>query len=137
MDAHVIAAHNDYDVILWHQRGLSPKGTRFDGEVLGLYTFRDGKLARAQMFHFDTLAVAKFLTESMSFHISDFEPARACHARFPWQASQAPIACTATLRVVSVLRSVTRTTIMAAATSLSATKMGPPPTSGIRGTVMS
>lgn len=64
MDARVIAAHNDDVVVLWHQRGLSPKGTRFDGEVLGHYTFRSGKLARAQMFYFDTASVAKFLAEA-------------------------------------------------------------------------
>jgi ketosteroid isomerase-like protein len=64
MDARVIAAHDDDVVVLWHQRGLSPAGTRFDGEVLGLYTFRAGKLARAQMFYFDTGAVAQFLAEA-------------------------------------------------------------------------
>jgi ketosteroid isomerase-like protein len=31
------------------------------GEVLGLYQIRDGRLARAQMFHFDTVALARFL----------------------------------------------------------------------------
>ena len=61
MDAHVIAAHDEDVVVLWHQRGLSAKGARFDGEVLGLYTFRDGRLARAQMFYYDTTAVARFL----------------------------------------------------------------------------
>src|SRR5581483_50048 len=64
MDPRVIAAHAEDVVVLWHQRGLSPKGARFDGEVLGKYTFRDGKLARAQMFYFDTAAVAKFLHEA-------------------------------------------------------------------------
>jgi len=29
--------------------------------VLGLYRVRDGKLARAQMFYFDTTALAGFL----------------------------------------------------------------------------
>jgi len=64
MDPRVIAAHAEDVVVLWHQRGLSPKGARFDGEVLGMYRFRDGKLARAQMFYFDTAAVAKFLHEA-------------------------------------------------------------------------
>lgn len=64
MDARVIAAHGEDAVVLWHQRGLNPKGNRFDGEVLGLYTFRDGKLARAQMFYFDTAAVAEFLADA-------------------------------------------------------------------------
>ncbi len=61
MNARVIAAHDNDVVVLWHQRGLSPKGVHFDGEVLGLYNFRDGKLARAQMFYFDTIAVHEFL----------------------------------------------------------------------------
>src|SRR5438445_1202745 len=64
MDARVIAPHDSDVVVLWHQRGLSPKGVRFDGEVLGLYTFREGKLSRAQMFYFDTTAVARFLAEA-------------------------------------------------------------------------
>ncbi len=64
MDARIIAAHNDDVVVLWHQRGVGPKGIGFDGEVLGFYTFREGKLARAQMFYYDTSAVAKFLTEA-------------------------------------------------------------------------
>ena len=64
MDACVIAAHDNDVVVLWHQRGLSPNGVRFDGEVLGLYTFREGKLARAQMFYFDTTAAARFLAEA-------------------------------------------------------------------------
>src|SRR5262249_27434296 len=64
MDARVIAARNDEVVVLWHQRGLSPRGAHFHGEVLGLYTFREDKLARAQMFYFDTAAVARFLADA-------------------------------------------------------------------------
>jgi ketosteroid isomerase-like protein len=61
MDAQVVSARGDDVVVLWRQRGLSPRGDRFDGEVLSLYRFREGKLARAQMFYFDTTAVATFL----------------------------------------------------------------------------
>lgn len=61
MDARVIAENGDEIVVLWRQRGLSQNGERYDGEVLGLYNFRDGKLARAQMFHFDLNSVASFL----------------------------------------------------------------------------
>jgi ketosteroid isomerase-like protein len=65
MEPRVVGANGDKVVVLWRQRGLSPSGERFDGEVLGLYQIRDGKLARAQMFYFDTAAVAAFLARSM------------------------------------------------------------------------
>jgi len=61
MNPRVVAANDHEVVILWHQRGLSPKGTRFDTEVLGLYELRDAKLARAQMFYFDEEATNRFL----------------------------------------------------------------------------
>src|SRR5262249_56372910 len=64
MDPRVVAASDDEVVVLWQQRGISPAGERFDGEVLGLYRLRDGKLARAQMFYFDTEAVARFLARA-------------------------------------------------------------------------
>jgi uncharacterized protein len=63
MDARVIATHGDDVVVLWHQKGRSATGDALDAEVLGLYHFREGKLARAQMFYFDTAAVAAFLTK--------------------------------------------------------------------------
>jgi ketosteroid isomerase-like protein len=50
--------------VLWRQKGVSAAGDRFDGEVLGLYRLREGKLARAQMFYFDTAAVATFLAKA-------------------------------------------------------------------------
>jgi ketosteroid isomerase-like protein len=61
LDPRVVAASEDEVVVLWRQRGFSPAGDRFDGEVLGLYRVREGKLARAQMFYFDTAAVIEFL----------------------------------------------------------------------------
>src|SRR5260370_28576153 len=64
MDPRVVAASENEVVVLWRQRGLIPSGDRFDGEVLGLYQIRDGKLARAQMFYFDTVAVASFLAKA-------------------------------------------------------------------------
>jgi ketosteroid isomerase-like protein len=64
LDPRIIAASEDEIVVLWRQRGVSPSGDRFDGEVLGLYRVRDGKLARAQMFYFDTVAVASFLMKA-------------------------------------------------------------------------
>jgi ketosteroid isomerase-like protein len=65
MDPRVVAANEGEVVVLWRQRGLSPAGERFDGEVLGLYQVREGKLARAQMFYFDTVAVVNFLEKAM------------------------------------------------------------------------
>jgi len=64
MDAPVIAAQGDDVVVLWHQRGRIPAGESIDEEALGLYRFRDGKLARAQMFYFDTVPVANFLAKA-------------------------------------------------------------------------
>jgi hypothetical protein len=64
MDPRVVAASDASGevVVLWRQRGRSPAGEAFDGPVLGLYQVRDGRLARAQMFYFDTVALADFLT---------------------------------------------------------------------------
>jgi len=61
LDPRVIAASDTEVVVHWTQRGLSPSGERFQVEVLGLYRLRDGKLARAQMFYFNTVAVVQFL----------------------------------------------------------------------------
>lgn len=61
MDPRVVAAKGEEVVVLWRQRGVSRAGDRFDDEVLGLYQVRERKLARAQMFYFDTVALANFL----------------------------------------------------------------------------
>lgn len=61
MDPRVVASRNDEVVVQWRQRGLSPSGERYEGDVLGLYGFRDGKLARAKMFYFDPESAAAFL----------------------------------------------------------------------------
>jgi ketosteroid isomerase-like protein len=66
MDPRVVAASDDEVVVLWHQRGISSSKQQFEDEVLGLYRLRDGKLARAQMFYFDTTAAAKFLDTALS-----------------------------------------------------------------------
>jgi ketosteroid isomerase-like protein len=65
MDPRIVGANKDEVVVLWRQRGLSPTGERFDEEVLGLYQVREGKLARAQMFYFDSVAVVNFLEKAM------------------------------------------------------------------------
>jgi hypothetical protein len=44
--------------------GRSLTGVRFDGPVLGLCQVSNGKLARAQMFYFDTAALASFLADA-------------------------------------------------------------------------
>jgi ketosteroid isomerase-like protein len=64
MDPRVVAASGDKVVVLWRQRGLIPNGVRFDGEVLGLYRVHEGKLARAQMFYFDTAPLVDFLARA-------------------------------------------------------------------------
>jgi uncharacterized protein len=64
MDPRVVAASADEVVVLWRQRGRSPSGERLDEPVLGLYRVRDRKLARAQMFYFDTAAVVAFLKQA-------------------------------------------------------------------------
>ena len=64
MDPRVVAASDEEVVVLWRQRGSNPAGDRIDTPVLGLYQLRDGKLARAQMFYFDTTEVLSFLEKS-------------------------------------------------------------------------
>ena len=64
MEPRVVASNGDEVVVLWRQRGLSTRGERFDGPVFALYTVRDGRLARAQMFYFDTLALVEFLAQA-------------------------------------------------------------------------
>ena len=66
MDPRVVAANQESGevVVLWRQRGCRPTGERFDGPVLGLYKIQDGRLARAQMFYFDTVALSDFLAKA-------------------------------------------------------------------------
>jgi ketosteroid isomerase-like protein len=66
MDARIIAAAGDEVVALYQQRGVSPEGERFEKPCVGLYQVRDGKLARAQMFHYDTAAITEFLARSQT-----------------------------------------------------------------------
>jgi ketosteroid isomerase-like protein len=61
LNPRVVAAAGQEVVVLWRQRGLTPAGESLDSEVLGLYRVREGKLARAQMFHFDPASVCAFL----------------------------------------------------------------------------
>lgn len=61
MDPKVIAESGNEVALLYTQRAISPAGERFEEPVIGHYKVRDGKLARAQMFHYDTAAVLEFL----------------------------------------------------------------------------
>ena len=63
MDPRVVAASEGEVVVLWRQRGISSAGDHIDTPVLGLYQLREAKLARAQMFYFDTPAVLRFLAK--------------------------------------------------------------------------
>jgi ketosteroid isomerase-like protein len=61
MDPRVVATAGEEVAVVYTQRALGPNGERFESPVLGLYEVRDGKLARAQMFHYDTAAILAFL----------------------------------------------------------------------------
>ena len=64
MDPRVVATNDREVVVLYRQRALGPSGGRFDAPVLGLYEVREGRFARAQMFHFDTVAVVDYLARA-------------------------------------------------------------------------
>jgi ketosteroid isomerase-like protein len=66
MDPRVLAAGPEEVVVLWQQRALSPAGDGLETPVVGVYQLRIGKLARAQMFYFDTAAVNDFLARANS-----------------------------------------------------------------------
>jgi len=66
MDPRVVASSDEEVVVLWRQKGVSPNGDRIETPVLGLYQLRDGKLARAQMFYFDTAEVLSFLSKALT-----------------------------------------------------------------------
>ena len=61
MDPRVVATDGDEVTVLYTMCVLAPDGERFESPVLGLYEVRDGKFARAQMFHYDTAAILAFL----------------------------------------------------------------------------
>jgi ketosteroid isomerase-like protein len=61
MDARVVATSGDDVVVEYITRALAPDGERFESPVMARYEVRDGKLARAQMFHYDTAAILAFL----------------------------------------------------------------------------
>lgn len=72
MDPRVVATAGDEVTVVYATRALAPDGERFESPVLALYEVRDGKFARAQMFHYDTAAILAFLERA-----ADSEEARA------------------------------------------------------------
>lgn len=61
LDPRVVATEGNEVVVQYTTRALAPNGERFESLVLALYEVRDGKFARAQMFHYDTAALSAFL----------------------------------------------------------------------------
>jgi ketosteroid isomerase-like protein len=61
MDPRIVSAEAGEVVVAYHLRAVSPGGERIDHPVLALYEVRDARFARAQMFHYDTVALAGFL----------------------------------------------------------------------------
>ena len=61
MDPRVVASEGQEVTVVFTQRAIGADGERFASPVLGLYEVRDGTLARAQMFHYDTAAILAFL----------------------------------------------------------------------------
>jgi SnoaL-like domain len=70
-DPRVISEKDGEVVVLYHMRAVAPSGERLDSPVIGLYEVRVGKLARAQMFHFDTQAINAFLERAREANVSD------------------------------------------------------------------
>ena len=64
MDPRPIASNETEVVVLYRQRAIDPAGEQLDAPVLGLYEVRDGRFARAQMFHFDTAALVDYLARA-------------------------------------------------------------------------
>jgi ketosteroid isomerase-like protein len=56
-----VATSGEEVAVIYTQRGLGADGERFEAPVIGVYEVREGKFARAQMFHYDTAAVLAFL----------------------------------------------------------------------------
>jgi ketosteroid isomerase-like protein len=61
MDPRVVATAGEEVTVLFTQRAVGADGERLESPVMGLYEVRDGMLARAQMFHYDTAAITAFL----------------------------------------------------------------------------
>jgi ketosteroid isomerase-like protein len=64
MEPRVLASDCGRVAVAYRQRAVGGDGERLDAPVVGLYEVRDGRFARAQMFHFDSAAIAGFLARA-------------------------------------------------------------------------
>jgi ketosteroid isomerase-like protein len=70
-DPRVLSEKDGEVVVLYWMRGVAPDGEHFESPVIGLYEVRDGKFARAQMFHYDTQAINAFIEHAREGSMSD------------------------------------------------------------------
>ena len=67
LDPHLWGDASDTVCALFRHRAVNPeRGTRLDAPEVGVYQVRDGKVVRSQMFHADSTAVVRFLTDAGS-----------------------------------------------------------------------
>jgi ketosteroid isomerase-like protein len=69
-DPEVISERDGEVVVLYYLRAVAPSGERLESPVIGLYQVRDGKFARAQMFHYDTQAINEFIERAREANTS-------------------------------------------------------------------
>jgi uncharacterized protein len=70
-DPRVISEQDGEVVVLYQMRAVAPDGERFEAPVIGLYEVRDGKFARAQMFHYDTQGINAFLERARKASVTE------------------------------------------------------------------
>lgn len=54
----------EYVCVRWRQRARSSTGEQLDSPAVSVFRVRDGMVVESQMFHFDTVAVLRFLSEA-------------------------------------------------------------------------
>lgn len=64
MTPEVVAAEDDHVVVRYTWRGRDSQGRTLAADTLADYQVRDGKLARATMYHFDLDQVLAFLRDA-------------------------------------------------------------------------
>lgn len=61
--------------VLFRHRAVDPmRGVRLDAPEVSIYQVQDGRVARSQMFHADSAAVAQFLHEAQSANAAESGP---------------------------------------------------------------